>query len=118
MLDHLEGEKNSDDDIKMVTGAMSLIRRMPAAVIEKRVSTVMWWLTNGAEGDAHDALEGLASLSPETLASLNVNAAIAAAPLANSKNRDIRNQLSRLVRSIPGDCEPPSGPRAPAPPRL
>eukprot|EP00908_Phaeocystis_cordata_P026689 Transcript_9178.p2 GENE.Transcript_9178~~Transcript_9178.p2 ORF type:complete len:387 (-),score=166.81 Transcript_9178:75-1235(-) len=118
VLDHLEGEKNSDDDIKMVTGAMSLIRRMPAAVIEKRISTVMWWLTNGAEGDAHDALEGLASLSPETLASLNVKAAIAAAPLANSKNRDIRNQLSRLVRSIPGDCEPPSGPRAPAPPRL
>ena len=86
--------------------ALIMMSHMPAAVIEKHIDSVMFWVIAEPEEDGDffvqpTALQVIAKLAPKTLASLNLKAQIAAAPLAESKLRSEREQVAKLLKSIP-----------------
>ena len=94
------------EGLRYVSTALQMMSRMPATVIEKHIDSVMFWVIAEPQeyGDffiQSTALQVIANLAPKTLASLNLKAQIAAAPLAKSKLRSEREQVAELLKKIP-----------------
>ena len=88
---------------------LHMMSHMPAAVIEKHIDAVMLLMNKKKDND-HDpifkivqifCLKAIAKLAPETLASLNLKAQIAATPLANSDLRSERERVANLLKTFP-----------------
>ena len=85
--------------------ALNLMVCMPAAVIEKHIGSVMLLLNNKEEEDSEllqkFCLDVITKLAPEKLASLNLKPQIAAISLAKSNFRYEREQVAKLLKTIP-----------------
>ena len=83
--------------------------RMPAAVIEKHIGSVMLLLNRTGQNFSccyfklvqERCLEVVSKLAPEKLASLNLKSQIAAISLAKSNLRSDREKVAKLLKSIP-----------------
>ena len=100
------GDASASEIPRYCLNAMGIMNHMPAAVIEKHIDSLMLLLKEAGDEDGDffiqsDALEVIAKLAPETLALLNLKAQIAAAPLAKSQRRSEREQVVKLLKSIP-----------------
>ena len=88
------------------TGAVKLMSHMPAAVIEKHIGSVMLLLNRKEEDEyytvfQYHCLNVITKLSPEKLASLNLKPQIETISLAKSNNYFEREQVAKLLKTIP-----------------
>ena len=81
--------------------ALGLMEQMPVVDIERHLPELMWWATNQpCVLNAEFALSTLALLPAETLRLANVEAELAASPLATSGVHGHRDSLAKLLLSI------------------
>ena len=84
--------------------ALRLTKRMPVSVLEKHVDTLVSWLMHDSGFIACQALEALERMGIEKLASLQLKAKIASAPVATSskrQDRSARDQFLSLLAQLP-----------------
>ena len=84
--------------------ALRLTKRLPVSVLEKHVDTLMSWLMHDSGFIACQALEALERMGIEKLASLQLKAKIASAPVATSskrQDRSARDQFLSLLAQLP-----------------
>ena len=105
LVKHLEtvlsSLSNHEDTSSCPIVALSLMKQMPVVVIERHLPELMWWATNQpCVLNAEFALSTLALLPAETLRLANVEAELAASPLATSGVHGHRDSLAKLLLSI------------------
>ena len=105
LVKHLEtvlsSLSNHEDTSTCPMDALGLMEQMPVVVIERHLPELMWWAANQpCVHTAEFALHSLECLPVETLRLANVEAELAASPLATSDNRRHRDSLVKLLRSI------------------
>merc|ERR1711935_1035549 len=84
--------------------ALRLTKRLPVSVLEKHVDTLVSWLMHDSGFIACQALEALERMGIEKLASLQLKAKIASAPVATSskrQDRSARDQFLSLLAQLP-----------------
>ena len=86
--------------------ALRLTKRMPVPVLEMHVDTLVSWLMHDSGFIATQALEALERMGIAKLASLQLKAKIASAPVATStkrQDRSAREQFVGLLAQLPAD---------------
>ena len=92
---------NHEDTSTCPMDALGLMEQMPVVVIERHLPELMWWAANQpCVHTAEFALHSLECLPVETLRLANVEAELAASPLATSDLRRHRDSLAKLLLSI------------------